>query len=147
MGGLSGRWPRSRPCRWRYEDTARSRTLPSNKCRRKSGTFARRCKDDPRARLLKASPQYRDKATMLDAAVKALSQITSPPLRSILLRSTGLPLLLITVLAIGLQRLLSWFATSGTGWAEAMLGPGFQTPLNVLALIVSIAPPLPLLFR
>ena len=59
---------------------------------------------------------------MLDAAIKALSQILSPPMRSILWRSIGLALVLIVVLAIGLQRLLSWFATSGEGWAEAMLG-------------------------
>src|SRR5437660_7422703 len=76
---------------------------------------------------------------MLDAAVKALSQILSPPMRSILWRSIGLALVLITVLAFGLQRLLSWFATYGEGWAEAMLGPGFHTPLNILAWIVSIA--------
>src|SRR6202165_3127309 len=76
---------------------------------------------------------------MIDAAVKALSQIISPPMRSILWRSIGLALVLITVLAVGLQRLLSWFATSGQGWAEAMLGPGFHTPLNVLTWIVSIA--------
>src|SRR6202049_3829279 len=76
---------------------------------------------------------------MLDAAVKALSQIISPPMRSILWRSIGLALVLITVLAVGLQRLLSWFATYGEGWGEAMLGPGFHTPLNVLAWIVSIA--------
>src|SRR3978361_2263044 len=76
---------------------------------------------------------------MLDAAVKALSQILSPPMRSILWRSIGLALVMITVLAIGLQRLLSWFAEYGEGWAEAMLGPGFHTPLNVLAWIVSIA--------
>ena len=83
---------------------------------------------------------------MLDAAVKALSQILSPPMRSILWRSIGLALVLITVLAIGLQRLLSWFATSGEGWAEAMLGPGFHTPLNVLAWIVSIAAGLGVVF-
>jgi len=76
---------------------------------------------------------------MLDAAIKALSQILSPPMRSILWRSIGLALVLITVLAIGLQRLLGWFASSGEGWAEAMLGPGFHTPLNVLAWILSIA--------
>jgi len=76
---------------------------------------------------------------MLDAAVKALSQILSPPMRSILWRSIGLALVLITVLAIGLQRLLSWFATYGEDWAEALLGPGFHTPLNVLAWVVSIA--------
>jgi CysZ protein len=76
---------------------------------------------------------------MLDAAVKALSQILSPPMRSILWRSMGLALVLITVLAVGLQRLLSWFATSGEQWAEALLGPGFHTTLNILAWIISIA--------
>ena len=76
---------------------------------------------------------------MLDAAVKAISQILSPPMRTILWRSIGLALVVITVLAIGLQRLLSWFAVSGEVWAEAMLGPGFHTTLNVLAWIVSIA--------
>src|SRR5713226_8902221 len=76
---------------------------------------------------------------MLDAAVKALAQILSPPMRSILWRSVGLALVLITVLAVGLQRLLSWFATYGEDWAEAILGSGFHTPLNVLAWIVSIA--------
>src|SRR5450631_949459 len=83
---------------------------------------------------------------MLDAAIKALAQILSPPMRSILWRSIGLALVLITVLAIGLQRLLSWFATSGEGWAEAMLGPGFQTPIEVLAWIVSIAAGLGVVF-
>jgi CysZ protein len=80
-----------------------------------------------------------DKAAMLDAAVKALSQILSPPMRSILWRSIGLALVLIVVLAFGLQRLLSWFAVYGEDWVEAILGPGFHTPLNILAWIVSIA--------
>src|ERR1700727_1662590 len=83
---------------------------------------------------------------MLDAAVKALSQILSPPMRSILWRSIGLALVLIVVLAIGLQRLLSWFAVYGEDWAEAMLGPGFHTPLNALAWIVSIAAGLSVVF-
>ncbi|MEO6780538.1 MAG: sulfate transporter family protein [Bradyrhizobium sp.] len=83
---------------------------------------------------------------MLDAAVKALSQILSPPMRSILWRSIGLALVLIVVLAIGLQRLLSWFATYGEGWAEAALGPGFHTPLNLLAWFVSIAAGLGVVF-
>jgi CysZ protein len=76
---------------------------------------------------------------MIDAAVKALTQMLSPPMRSILWRSIALALVLITVLAIGLQRLLSWFATSGEGWAEAMLGPGWHTSLNAFAWVVSIA--------
>ena len=76
---------------------------------------------------------------MLDAALKALSQILSPPMRAILWRSIGLALVLIVVLAVGLQRLLSWFAVAGESWAEALLGSSFHTPLNILAWIVSIA--------
>src|SRR4051812_1585837 len=83
---------------------------------------------------------------MLDAAVKVLTQILSPPMRSILWRSIGLGLVLITVLAIGLQRLLSWFAVSGAAWAEAILGPGFHTTLDVLTWIVSIAAGLGVVF-
>jgi uncharacterized protein involved in cysteine biosynthesis len=83
---------------------------------------------------------------MLDAAVKALSQILSPPMRSILWRSIALARVLIVVLAIGLQRLLSWLATSGEVWAEAALGPSFQTPLNILAWIISIAAGLGVVF-
>ena len=76
---------------------------------------------------------------MLDAAVKALSQMISPPMRSILWRSIGLALVLISVLAIGLQRLLSWFATYGEVWLEGLLGPGWHSSLEVLAWIISIA--------
>ena len=65
---------------------------------------------------------------MLDAAVKALSQILSPPMRSILWRSIGLALVLITVLAFGLQRLLSWFAEYGEVWAEGAARPGLPHP-------------------
>jgi CysZ protein len=83
---------------------------------------------------------------MIDAAIKALSQILSPPMRSILWRSIGLALVLIVVLAIGLQRLLSWLATSGEIWLEAALGPSYQTPLDILAWIVSIAAGLGVIF-
>jgi CysZ protein len=83
---------------------------------------------------------------MIDAAIKALSQMLSPPLRSILWRSIGLALVLITVLAIGLQRLMSWLATAGEGWAEAMLGPNFHTTLDVLTWIISIAAGLGVVF-
>jgi uncharacterized protein involved in cysteine biosynthesis len=76
---------------------------------------------------------------MLDAALKALSQILSPPMRAILWKSVGLALVLIVVVAVSLQRLLSWFAGSGEVWAEAALGPGFHTPLVILSWFVSIA--------
>jgi CysZ protein len=83
---------------------------------------------------------------MLDAAVSALSQILSPPMRSILWRSIGLALVLVAVLATGLQRLMSFLATAGEGWLEAVLGPGFQTPLDIFAWIVSIAAGVGILF-
>jgi CysZ protein len=83
---------------------------------------------------------------MIDDAVKALSQMMSPQMRTILWRSIGLALVLITVLAIGLQRLLSWFATYGEVWLEGLLGPGWHTTLDVLAWIVSIAAGLGVVF-
>jgi len=83
---------------------------------------------------------------MLDAAVKALSQMISPPMRSILWRSIGLALVLIVVLAIGLQRLLSWFATYGEVWLEGLLGPSWHASLEVLAWIISIAAGLGVVF-
>jgi len=83
---------------------------------------------------------------MLDAAVKALSQMISPPMRSILWRSIGLALVLIVVLAIGLQRLLSWFATYGEVWLEGLLGPSWHSSLEVLSWIISIAAGLGVVF-
>jgi CysZ protein len=83
---------------------------------------------------------------MIGAAIKALSQMLSPPMRSILWRSIGLALILLIVLAIGLQRLLSWLATAGEGWAEAMLGPNFHAPLDILTWILSIAAGLGVVF-
>ena len=83
---------------------------------------------------------------MLSAAVKALSQMISPPMRSILWRSIGVALVLITLLAIGLQRLLSWFATYGENWLEASLGPTSHYPLEVLSWIVAIAAGLGVVF-
>ncbi len=75
---------------------------------------------------------------MLNAAVMALSQIVSPPMRTILWKAIALALVLIVALATALQRLLSWLAGSGMAWAEATLGPDFHTPLTALSWMVSI---------
>ena len=83
---------------------------------------------------------------MIEAAVRALFDILSPPMRSILWRSIGLALALIAVLALALQRLLSWLATSGASWAEATLGPTSHTPLHALSWILSIAAGLGIVF-
>ena len=76
---------------------------------------------------------------MLNAALKALSQILSPPMRSILWKSVGLALVLIVATAVALQRLLSWLAGSGGLWAETMVGSDYHTLINILSWIVSIA--------
>jgi uncharacterized protein involved in cysteine biosynthesis len=76
---------------------------------------------------------------MLDAAAQALTQMFSPPFRSVLLRSIGLALILIVIVGIGLQHLLVWLAGAGEGYAENALGPLAHTPLAVLAFILSFA--------
>jgi len=73
--------------------------------------------------------------TMLDAAAKALSQMFSPPFRSILLKSAGLALALIVVVGIALHRVLVWFANYGEFWAEGLIGPGAHTTLVIIAWI------------
>jgi CysZ protein len=83
---------------------------------------------------------------MIGAAAKALSQIFSPPMRSILWKSAGFALVLIVIIAIALQRLLSWLATSGEATLDGMLGPSFDTPIHILAWIVSIAAGLGIVF-
>ena len=76
---------------------------------------------------------------MLDAAAQALSQMLSPPFRSVLLKSIGLALILIVILGIGLDHVLSWLAGSGEGWAENALGPNAHLPLAVLNFVITIA--------
>jgi CysZ protein len=76
---------------------------------------------------------------MLSAAFAALSQILSPPFRAILYKSIGLALIFITLIGIGVHRVLLYLATNGEGWAEASLGPAAHTPLAILIWFVSIA--------
>ena len=72
---------------------------------------------------------------MFDAAIKALTQMLSPPFRRVLLKSIGLALILIVLIGIGLNRLFSWLAASGTAWAEA--GVGGHTAWQILAWVLS----------
>ena len=74
---------------------------------------------------------------MFEAAIKALTQMFSPPFRRVLLKSIGLGLVLIVLMGIGLQRVFSWMATSGATWAEA--GVGGHTAWQILAWVLSIA--------
>ena len=76
---------------------------------------------------------------MLDAVFKALAQMFSPPFRKILLKSVGMALLLIIVAAIGLHRVLVWFAEGGQTWLQTTLGLTSTTPLTILSWVLSIA--------
>lgn len=76
---------------------------------------------------------------MIDAVVKALAQILSPPMRAILWRSIALALVLIVAVAAALQRLLSWLAASGGTWAEGTLGATYHLPIEIASWLVSIA--------
>jgi uncharacterized protein involved in cysteine biosynthesis len=76
---------------------------------------------------------------MLDAAIKALTQMLSPPFRAVLGKAIGLALVLIVAIGIALQRLLMWLATAGEGWAESVLGGSAHTPLEILSWILAVA--------
>src|SRR5437899_10369577 len=76
---------------------------------------------------------------MIDAAVKALAQMFAPPFRWVLLKSVGLALFLIVLIAIGLHRLLLWLATTGANWAETVFGVSAHAPLSSLNWIVAVA--------
>ena len=76
---------------------------------------------------------------MIDAAAKALAQMFSPPLRWVLLKSAGLALAMIVLLAIALHRLLVWAASAGANWAQDMFGISAPAPISILIWVVSVA--------
>ncbi len=76
---------------------------------------------------------------MLDAAVKALTQMLSPPFRTVLLKSAALALALILLIGIALHRVLAWLAGIGESWAEGALGASAHMPLAILAWVLSLA--------
>jgi CysZ protein len=85
-----------------------------------------------------AQPEERMQA-MIDAAAKALAQMFSPPLRWVLLKSAGLALAMIVLLAIALHRLLVWAASAGANWAQDMFGISAPAPISILIWVVSVA--------
>lgn len=77
---------------------------------------------------------------MLSAAVKSLSQLLSPPFRSILLKSAGTALIALIVLSVALQRLLSWAVDSGGEWIAATfprLGASVVAGLEWMLILVA----------
>ncbi len=75
---------------------------------------------------------------MIDAALKAISQMFSASLRRVLLKAVGLALLLIVIIGIGMQRLLSHLATNGATWAEQTSGFAPHAAWSALAWVLSI---------
>ena len=76
---------------------------------------------------------------MLDAALKALAQMASPPFRALLLKSIALAIVLIIALGIGIDRgLIALLAWAGS-WIELHVGTGAHTTINVLEWVVAIA--------
>jgi CysZ protein len=76
---------------------------------------------------------------MIDAAIKAISQLFSPPLRAVLWKSIGLALALIIVIGIVLERLIVHFVGAGSASLESTLGTSSHLPVSVLAWLLSIA--------
>jgi len=76
---------------------------------------------------------------MLDAAMKALTQLLSPAFRSVLIKSAGLAIAVLAVLFIALYRVLAWLRDAGISWTEGAVGPISHEPLVVLTWLLAIA--------
>lgn len=75
---------------------------------------------------------------MFDAAFSALAQMFSAPLRAMLLKASGLALLVIVIIGILLQRLFSALASSGADWAEHTYGVMPHEAWSILIWALSI---------
>lgn len=76
---------------------------------------------------------------MLDAAVKAVTQLFAAPLRAVLWKSIALALALIVVVGIVLERLIVHLVDSGSASAEATFGTAAHWPVSAVAWLLSIA--------
>ena len=76
---------------------------------------------------------------MLDTAVKALTQMFSPPFRQVLLKAIGLALIMIVLLGVGMYYSFTWLAELGTVWAESNVGVMPSNFWTILAWILSFA--------
>ncbi|HVX92130.1 MAG TPA: sulfate transporter family protein [Xanthobacteraceae bacterium] len=76
---------------------------------------------------------------MIDAALKALSQMFTPPFRAVLGKSVALAIAFLAVIAIALDRLLTWLTGAGAQWIEGAVGPMAHAPVAILGWILAIA--------
>jgi len=76
---------------------------------------------------------------MLDAAAKALAQMFTQPFRTVMLKSVGLAVALLALMAIVLWRLLEWLTGAGSAWVEGTLGTVAHGPLAFFGWLLAIA--------
>jgi CysZ protein len=76
---------------------------------------------------------------MFQAAIDAITQMFSPPLRAVLWKSIGLALALIIIVSIALDRAIVWLVGAGSTWGQTALGPHANWPVEALAWVLSIA--------
>ncbi len=76
---------------------------------------------------------------MFQAAIDAITQMFSPPLRAVLWKSIGLALALIIVVSIALDRAIVWLVGAGSTWGQTAFGPHANLPVEALAWVLSIA--------
>jgi CysZ protein len=76
---------------------------------------------------------------MIEAVVRALTQMFTPPFRQVLLKSIGLALIMIVLLGIGSYYGFSWLADSGAAWGESNVSVVPHTAWIVLIWILSFA--------
>jgi uncharacterized protein involved in cysteine biosynthesis len=74
---------------------------------------------------------------MLDAAIKALGQMFSPPFRLVLAKSVGVAILLLTAAVVAMFRLLEWLSGAGMDRLEGFMGSMAHIPLVVLGWILA----------
>jgi len=74
---------------------------------------------------------------MLDAVLKALEQVPSRPFRAVLIKSAGLALMVLIVIAIALDRLLSAGIGRAEHWLDSLAWA--HGPIAILASLLSVA--------
>jgi len=74
---------------------------------------------------------------MIDAAVKALSQLFTPSLRRVLFKAVALALIVIAIIGIFMHRMLAALAETGANWAEQTSGMAPHAAWATLAWVLS----------
>ncbi len=76
---------------------------------------------------------------MIEAALKALGQILTPPFRKVLLKSIGLAIAFLFLIGVALSWLFTWLTGEGGQWVEGTLGSIAHLPVVALGWLLAIA--------